>query len=490
MKLRAWWTLPTLVMIALCDGAAAARPTAKRPPNLVLIVADDLGYGDVCAYGCPLGGKTPHLDALAAGGMRFTAAYVTAAVCGPSRAGMLTGRYQQRFGFEYNVSPPERALREGLGLPASEKLLPQYLKELGYATGMIGKWHLGPGPGQHPLDRGFDEFFGSLHSDTVYLDPLEQPGVRFIDAAHERPGPHRDPLNPVLRGREPVAETEYLTDAFAREAVAFIERHRDHPFFLYLAHHAPHTPLQAPDRYYDRFPDVENEGARIYAAMVSAIDDGVGAIEETLRRTGVRENTLVIFLSDNGCATYTASCSNGPFLGGKLTPFEGGNRVPFIASWPGTIAAGVVVGTPISTLELLPTALELAGGKRPADRRLDGMSLAPFLRGGPAPRREIMVWNLGRHWAVRKGDWKLVQLFGQKPLLYDLAADPGEKNDVARHLPAKLEELQQVYKAWQRDKVPPLWPTQELLHVPLQDIFDHKPMTPTKEGPGAIEVTT
>jgi arylsulfatase A-like enzyme len=356
---------------------------------------------------------------------------------------------------------------------------------------MIGKWHLGPGPGQQPLDRGFDEFFGSLHSDTVYLDPLEQPGVHYIDAARERPGPHRDPLNPVLRGREPVTEPEYLTDAFAREAVAFIERHRDQPFFLYLAHHAPHTPLQAPDRYYDRFPGIANEGARIYAAMVSAIDDGVGAIEEALRRTGVRENTLVIFLSDNGCATYTASCSNRPLLGGKLTPFEGGNRVPFIASWPGTIAAGRTVDAPISTLELLPTALELAGGKRPSDRRLDGISLAPFLRGaGPPPQRGVMVWNLGRHWAVRKGDWKLIQLFGQKPLLYDLAADPGENNDVARHIPAKIKELRQVYRAWQRDKVPPLWPTQELLHVPLQDILDHKPMSPTKEGPGAIEVTT
>jgi arylsulfatase A-like enzyme len=492
MTSRRWLALLAPVMLAACGGIAAAEPpSAPRPPNVVLILADDLGYGDVCAYGCPLGGKTPNLDALAAGGIRFTQAYVTAAVCGPSRAGLMTGRYQQRFGFEYNVSPPERAIREQLGLPLSEKLLPQYLKERGYATGMIGKWHLGPAPGYQPVDRGFDEYFGSLHSDTVYLDPLEQPGVHFIDAAHERPGPHRDALNPVLRGREPVAEPEYLTDAFAREAVAFIERHRDRPFFLYVAHHAPHTPLQAPDRYYERFPEIEDEGTRIYAAMVAAIDDGVGRIEDALRRAGVRENTLVLFLSDNGCATYTGSCSNGPLLGGKLTPFEGGNRVPFIASWPGTIAPGRVVDAPISTLDLLPTALEIAGAERPKNLTLDGGSLVPVLRGqGSVPDRHAFVWNLGRHWAVRRGDWKLVQLLGRKPLLYDLSADSGENNDVARHLPAIVKQLEQVHRAWQRDKLPPLWPTQELLHVPLQDIFDRKPMTPSKEGPGAIEVTT
>ena len=167
----------------------------------------------------------------------------------------------------------------------------------------------------------------------------------------------------MLRGREPVTETEYLTDAFAREAVAFIDRHRDQPFFLYVAHHAPHTPLQVSDRYYDRFPHINDERTRVYAAMVAAIDDGIGKIDEALRRNGLRENTLLLFMSDNGCATYTAACSNGPLLGGKLTPFEGGNRIPFIASWPGTIAAGKVIDSPISTLDLLPTALEMAGSE-------------------------------------------------------------------------------------------------------------------------------
>ena len=294
---------------------------------------------------------------------------------------------------------------------------------------MIGKWHLGPGPGYQPLDRGFDEYFGSLHSDTVYLDPLEQPGVHFIDAAHERPGPHRDPLNPVLRGREPVAEPEYLTDAFAREAVAFIERHRDRPFFLYVAHHAPHTPLQAPDRYYDRFPEIEDEGTRIYAAMVSAIDDGVGRIDDALRRAGVRENTLLLFLSDNGCATYTASCSNGPLLGGKLTPFEGGNRVPFIASWPGTIAAGTRGRR--ADLDARPAAHRARARRRRAPdrsrarRRLAGA--APARGPATAPDRQAFVWNLGHHWAVRRGDWKLVQLLGQQAAALRPVGGPGRE---------------------------------------------------------------
>jgi arylsulfatase A-like enzyme len=225
--------------------------------------------------------------------------------------------------------------------------------------------------------------------------------------------------------------------------------------------------------------------------MVAAIDDGVGAIQEALRRNGILERTVVIFASDNGCATYTAACSNGPLLGGKLLPFEGGNRVPFLVSWPGTVAPGRVVEAPISTLDLLPTALELAGAAAPADRPLDGGSLVPLLRGsGPAPAREAFFWGLGRHWAVRRGDWKLVQLHGQPPLLYDLKQDPGERRNLAASHPETLEELADLHREWRKTSLPPLWPTQERLFVPLQDIFDGKPMKPTEEGPTAIEITT
>jgi arylsulfatase B len=485
-------TLALLASLAWAAAGSAAEPT--RPPNLVVILADDLGYGDVCAYGCPLGGKTPHLDALAAGGARFTSAYVTAAVCGPSRAGLMTGRYQQRFGFEYNVSPPARAVAEQLGTPLDERYLPQYLKDRGYATGMIGKWHLGPGERHHPLARGFDEFFGSLHSDTHYLDPpagADRPELHQAETIGEALSLHRDPLNPVLRGREPVAEREYLVDAFTREAVSFIERHRDQPFFLYLAHHAPHTPLQATGRYYDRFPGIADETTRVYAAMVAAIDDGVGAIHDALAAAGILESTLVVFLSDNGCATYTAACSNGPLLGGKLTPFEGGNRVPFIASWPGTIAAGRVVEAPVSTLDLLPTALGMAGAPAPTDRQLDGETLLPLLRGEATKLgRETLYWGLGRHWAVRHGEWKLVALHGHPPMLFDLAADPGERHDLAAAHPREVARLERLYRKWRQPMAPARWPTQETLWVPLQDILDGKPMRPTKEGPHAIEITT
>jgi arylsulfatase A-like enzyme len=226
--------------------------------------------------------------------------------------------------------------------------------------------------------------------------------------------------------------------------------------------------------------------------LVAAIDDGVGAIRQALERTGLTESTLVIFASDNGCATYTGSCSNGPLLGGKLLPFEGGNRVPFIASWPGTIAAGRVIDAPISTLDLLPTALELAGAPTPTDRELDGESLAPVLRGtGPAPLHETLHWNLGRHWAVLHGHWKLVQLFGQPPLLYDLSTDLGESHDLADTRRDKVEELQRLHREWEKIGVPPLWPTQQKLWTPLQNILDRKKMVPAmKEGPGLIEITT
>jgi arylsulfatase B len=491
--------LPYLAAVLLATAAAGAAETPARPPNLVVILADDLGYGDVCAYGCPLGGRTPHLDALAAGGVRFTQAYVTAAVCSPSRAGLMTGRYQQRYGHVYNVSPPEVAIRERRGTPLEERFLPSYLAERGYATGMVGKWHLGPSAQHDPLARGFDEFYGSLHSDTHYLDPAppgapgatDRPRLHVAETIGEPPEERRSPLNPVLRGRQPVAESEYLVDAFAREAVSFIERHRDQPFLLYVAHHAPHTPLQATDRYYDRFPHIEDEATRIYAAMVAAVDDSVGAIQRALERAGLLESTLVIFASDNGCATYTGACSNGPLLGGKLMPFEGGNRVPFIASWPGTIEPGRVIEEPISTLDLVPTALELAGAAPPADRELDGASLLPLLRGtGPAPRREAFYWQLGRHRAVRLGDWKLVLLHGHPPFLFDLARDPGERHNLAAAHPEKVKALEALHDGWRADHPPALWPTPERIFVPLQDVLDGKPMRPTEEGPHALEITT
>jgi arylsulfatase A-like enzyme len=474
-----------LVVLFACPALAETRP-----PNLVVILADDLGYGDVCAYGCTTT-RTPNIDALAKSGARFTQGYVTAPVCSPSRAGLMTGRYQQRFGHEYNAGGAARAVKEKLGTPLDEKMMPLYLKERGYATGLVGKWHLGPSPEQHPLSRGFDEFFGFLSGGSLYLEPLRQPGVRFMERGPEGSAANtRSAVDPILRGREPVSEKEYLTEAFTREAVSFIERHRQEPFFLYVAYNAPHTPLQVTSKYYDRFADVKDEGQRIYAAMLSALDDGVGAITAALEKAKIAENTLIVFSSDNGCATYTESCSNAPLMGGKLTPFEGGFRVPFIASWKGTVAPGRVLDAPVSTLDLLPTALELAGATAAPPKPLDGESLVPLLRGErDSLARDTLIWRLGDQYAVRSGDWKLLQFADMPPMPFDLARDPGEKANVAEQNAEVVKKLEAVFHKWSAQTVAPLWTSRLELFVPLQDILDGKPLRgEDAPGPGIVRL--
>jgi arylsulfatase A-like enzyme len=469
----------------LCAGTARVLPPAAttptdpaiRPPNLVVILADDLGYGDVCAYGCA-NGKTPHIDALATRGARFTQAYVTAPVCSPSRSALLTGRYQQRYGHEFNPGPISKDSSESPGTPTTERMFPQYLKERGYTTGVVGKWHLGSLPELHPLARGFDEFFGFYQAAHLYLDPAT-PNVHFVDrGAHQRGAPLRvDPRNPIVRGRVPVDELAYLTEAFTREAVSFIERHRAEPFFLYVAYNAPHTPLQVTDRYYDRFPEIADEGRRIYAAMVSALDDGVGEIAAALERTGLASSTVVVFASDNGCATYTDACSNGPLLGGKLTFFEGGVRIPFLVARPGTIPPGSVIDAPVSTLDLLPTALALAGATPPSDRGLDGRSLLPLLRGeSGAAGHDRLVWRNGKSWALRDGAWKLVQYDGEPPFLFDLATDATERENLAPSMAHRVTDLERVYRAWEVGTVTPLWNTRKPMYASLKEVLERKPM--------------
>jgi arylsulfatase A-like enzyme len=275
-----------------------------------------------------------------------------------------------------------------------------------------------------------------------------------------------------------------MTDYLANEAARAIDANRNRPFFLYLAFNAPHTPLQVTDEYYDRFPEIAEEGHRIYAAMVSALDDGVGAITAALERAGVADSTLVVFASDNGCATYTESCSNGPLLGGKLSPFEGGFRVPFIASWKGAIAPGRVIDAPVSTLDLLPTALELAGSTATPPKQLDGESLLPLLRGERASLgRDTLVWRLGDHYAVRNGTFKLVHFLDHPAMLFDLATDPGERHDLAASSAKKVDQLESIYQTWDEQTVPPLWETRGNIYVPLQDLLDGKPMRAV-EGPG------
>jgi len=469
LRRRDFLALSGVGTLALVAGGVTGCASRGRKPNIIVIVADDLGYGDVCSYGCQ-GGMTPNIDSMAANGMRFTDGYVTAPVCSPSRAALMTGRYQHRFGHEFNAGPAPRCHEQGLGTPTSEIMLPKKMKEAGYATGMVGKWHLGSRPQFHPMERGFDEFFGFLHGGNLYLDPRDQPGVHFMETELSPSKPMREEINPILRGSQPVEEPEYLTDAFTREALAFIDRHKEEPFFLYVPYNAPHTPLMVTDEYYNRFAHIADERHRIFAAMVGAMDDGIGAILNKLKDTGLEKDTIVIFFSDNGCGTYTSACYNDPLLAGKGFHFEGGVRVPFVVQWPGRIAPGQVCSTPVSALDIFPTAVELAGGEMPNDRPIDGASLVPLLTGDKKfVPHDSLFWRSGPNFAVRKGNWKMVNLNHKRAFLFDLAKDVGEHNDLAERQPEIVKELTKTYEAWGSEMVEPLWSPRMKLPITLKE---------------------
>jgi arylsulfatase A-like enzyme len=430
-----------LLLFLLLSCLAAAAAPAK--PNLLLIVGDDMGYADVGFHGCK-DIPTPNLDALAASGVRFTSGYVSGPYCSPTRAGLLTGRYQSRFGHEFNPAGVH-------GLPLTETTIANRLKAAGYVTGLVGKWHLGAPPEMRPLKRGFDEFYGFLGGAHSY-----------VQAAG------------VLRGEEPVKELDYTTDAFGREAVAFIERHRAEPWFLYLAFNAVHTPMQATDDRLAKFPNVADKKRRTYAAMMLAMDEAIGRVRQKLADTGLEQNTFVLFISDNGGPTMPSTTVNAsrndPFRGSKRTTLEGGIHVPFIISWPGHVKPGVYA-PPVIQLDATVTALAVAGLEAKPEWQLDGVNLLPFLSGekNGAPH-DALYWRFGAQMAIRVGDYKLVRYDNNadtltgKPnqgvtaaKLYHLANDPGETKDLASALPDQLKALQAKWDAWNRTLVKPRW---------------------------------
>lgn len=413
-------------------GAWAAPPPAK--PNIVFIAADDLGYGELSVQGSK-DIATPHIDSIAANGVRFTNGYVSCPVCSPTRAGWLTGRYQQRFGHEFNPGPAGQA-DENFGLPLNETTMADRLKAAGYATGLVGKWHLGYRPPFHPQKRGFDEFFGFLAGAHPYL-------------------PRRG-AEPILRGTEAVEESDYLTDAFAREALAFIERHRKAPFFLYLSFNAVHAPLEATEAYLARHSGIQDQRRRTFAAMLTAMDEAVGRVLARLREYNLEENTLIFFISDNGGPTRNTSSRNDPLRGLKGQVLEGGIRVPFFLQWKSRLPRGKTFDQPVIALDILPTALEAAGLAVPAG--LDGVSLLPYLSGARsgAPHQSL-YWRFGPQRAIRKGDWKMVRLDAGEAQLYNLAEDVAESRDLASRNPARLKELLADWEDWNRQLAAPRW---------------------------------
>jgi arylsulfatase B len=439
----------------LAASLAAFAPPSRRP-NIVLILADDLGYGELGCQGNPQI-PTPNMDSIARAGVRFTNGYVSAPYCAPSRAGLLTGRYQTRFGHERNVVG-QANLDPKIGLPLSETTIADRLKAAGYVTGAFGKWHLGAAPPFRPQQRGFDEFFGFLHEGHFYLPPPYKGGTTRL-----RPNePPYDDANPLLRGAETIEERLYLTHAITREATAFIDRHAARPFFLYTPYNAVHSPMQATTEYMRRFNGIGDEHRQVFAAMLSALDDGVGAILQRLRDRNLERDTLVIFLSDNGGPTGELTSSNAPLRGFKGQLWEGGIRIPFMMRWEGRIPAGRTLHQPVISLDLLPMALAVAGA--PAPSGLDGVDLLPLAAGSSdrSPHASLF-WRYNNALALRRGDWKLVrQPAGPRAQeasfeLYNLADDIGEKRNLAEAEPARAAAMLAELDRLNGQMREPLW---------------------------------
>jgi arylsulfatase A-like enzyme len=456
------------VLAALVVGALspAVQAAPGSRPNVIVILADDLGYNDTGFNGCR-DIPTPNIDRIAREGVRFANGYVSHSVCSPTRAGLMTGRYQQRFGYENNfgylITDPR------IGLPRDEVTIADILKRAGYATGAIGKWHLGAHPVLHPNRRGFAEFFGFLGGGHDYFSSgrdLDEYTAEILRDGVPDWMKVADPeilsewQTPVLRNSTTVKLFDYMTTEFGREAVSFVERHRAGPFFLYLSFNAPHTPLQAPPKYLERFSAIENEQRRLCAAMVAAMDDAVGELLDALDRHRLARNTLVFFLSDNGGSVAYNASSNTPFRGKKGDLLEGGIHIPFAVRWPAKIPRGTVYELPVISLDILPTAAAAAEADLPDGLTLDGVDLLPYLTGeNEAAPHERLFWRWkGRGlFAVREGPYKAVGVTGSGPMLYDLAEDPGERHDLAVAQPKILERLLTAYRAWDAKLMDPRW---------------------------------
>ncbi len=464
----------------------------ERPPNIILILTDDMGFNDVSLYNGGAGDgsvMTPNIDAIARQGVTLTNGYAANAVCAPSRASILTGRYSTRFGFEFTPFPKVGAtifrwmqeinqpelpsfidtekvdalpdMRE-LGMPAEEITIAEVLQDAGYYTAHIGKWHLGAIDGMRPEDQGFDD---SLYMSGVFYLPEDHPDV--VNAKREEDGIERmvwtfAEYSAQFNGGERFQPRGYLTDYYTEEALEVIENNRHRPFFLYLAHWGIHNPLQATRSDYDALSHIEDHHLRVYSAMIRSVDRSVGQITAKLEALGLAENTLILFTSDNGGAGYIQLPDiNKPYRGWKLTHFEGGTHVPFMARWPARIQADSILDAPAHHVDLFHTIAAAAGAAVPSDRQLDGVDLMPFITGEETGLpHDTLFWREGHHQSVQHRGWKLIRAAQpDKRWLFDLADDPTEQVNLADAEPGKVEELEALLAAHNAEQAAPLWPT-------------------------------
>ncbi len=452
-----------------------------RRPNVVIILADDMGYGDLSSYGSRLV-ETPRIDSIGRDGVRFTDGYSSAPLCSPSRAGLVTGRYQQRFGFEQQVSsgafPERRPVRNEdgslaavqgeaeylrRGVPTTERNIGELFQAAGYRTGVVGKWHLGHGPQFLPQARGFDHsvvFYGNTSLQATRIEDPEMVSLK-VDVHDEYPDIAwtREGLNQVRRNGEVTQVDDYLMFFFRDEALKFIEASREQPFLLYFPMNSPVPPMQVPRRYYERLRErIPVLAVRGYNAMLLAQDEVVGALLDKLAELGLAQDTIIVFTSDNGSATSRPG-SNAPFSGGKFNTLEGGIRMPMMMKWSGHIQPGQVFSKVVSTLDILPTTASACGVSTARSQVLDGVDLLPYLNGqNSGSPHEILFWKLDPCAAVRAGRWKLyLEPKNGLARLFDLERDPGETTDLSASEPQVFAELQARYAHWDRSLPPRAW---------------------------------
>ena len=462
-------------------------PAVERP-NILLILADDLGKNDISLYGNPPI-STANIDAIGKNGVTFNEGYITSPICAPSRAGLMTGRYQQRFGFEYQPHdrypnnliellvykyfiatgdwrvaeqyrfPEFEAILKN-GMPPSELMLSELLQAAGYATGIAGKWHLGAGEHAIPINRGFDYQYGFYEAYSLYMADTSDPSI-----VNQRHSDFSDPFiwgkgrsgNCAIRkNHDVILEEFYLTDRIAEESISFMQEHQDEPFFLYVPFLAPHTPFQATKPYFDKLSHIKDRNKRVYNAMIWQLDDAVGSIMAKLEELNLEENTIVLFMSDNGGATYTLATDNAPLKGGKFTNFEGGLNVPFMMQWPGRIDSGSVSTSPVIATDLFATVCGLLHIEN-LPKQIDGNDLMEAI--SDSTQNRDLFWRSGYNKAVRSGDWKMVKEdLSNRTVLYNLGSDKNESTDLSKEIPDTVQALIKLHEEWEKGTVNPAWP--------------------------------